>query len=267
MNQIEVQLTTTEYKFPSPQLAQLHEQCSKTVEQITSAPLAEGHDILEVASKNDMGSSGVKRAVEELEDKKISLDGLCTAHREENIKIHQALNSFLEQHNELNSWLLNVAEAFLVGHQDMGSDLPMAKDFLNLHNTLLSDLQSKGNEINSLLLTLPPLLEYLDDSQRHEVDRKVDELHERWLKLKTMLENRLDLAAIYVKFHTEADVVGREMDNLEAVLSRSGGKVTDEEMQKLEEEWEKLVPLYQSAKNTGLTFISHAEKVIDMFSV
>jgi hypothetical protein len=88
-----------------------------------------------------MGADGVKRKVEELENRKISLDGLCTAHREENLRVNQALNSFVEKHSELYSWLVNIAEAFLQGHRDMGSDLPMAKDFLDLHNQLLNDLQ------------------------------------------------------------------------------------------------------------------------------
>lgn len=79
--------------------------------------------------------------VEELENKKIRLDGLCTAHREENQRVNKALNNFLEKYNEIYTWLLTIAEAFLQGHQDMGSDLPMAKDFFELHNQLLNDLQ------------------------------------------------------------------------------------------------------------------------------
>lgn len=88
-----------------------------------------------------LGTEGVKHMVEELENKKIVLDGLCTAHKEENIRINTALNNFLEKHNEIYSWLVTIAEAFLQGHRDMGSDFPMAKDFYELHNQLLTDLQ------------------------------------------------------------------------------------------------------------------------------
>jgi hypothetical protein len=42
---------------------------------------------------------------------------------------------------QLFSWLVSIAEAFLQGHQDMGSVLAMAKDFLELHHQLLNDLQ------------------------------------------------------------------------------------------------------------------------------
>ena len=122
-------------------------------------------------------------------------------------------------------------------------------------------LQTKGNEINALILTLPPILEFLEDNQRKEVDSKVEEMHERWIQLKNILENRLDLARIYVKFHMEADIVNKEMDHLESDLLQNRDRVTDELLRNLEEKWESLVPLYQSAKNTGLTFMDQANKV------
>lgn len=86
-------------------------------------------------------TEGVKRVVEELENKKISLEGQCVAHKEENLRINRALNHFFEKQDELYLWLVNIAEAFLQSHRDMGSDSTMASDFLNLHNQLLTDLQ------------------------------------------------------------------------------------------------------------------------------
>lgn len=109
-------------------------------------------------------------------------------------------------------------------------------------------------------MTLPPILEFLEDNQRRDVDAKVDVLHDHWLKLKNVLEKRLDLSAIYVKFHTEADFVNKQMDKLEESL-RSAGDVDEERIERLEQAWESLVPLYQSTKNTGLTFIGEANKV------
>ncbi|XP_031348623.1 titin isoform X3 [Photinus pyralis] len=263
LDQLEIQIKTSELPSTSPQLAQLHEQCARTVEEITSSPIEEGYAILNAAKMR--GTDGVKRMVEELENRKIAIDALCTAHREEKLRINQALNSFLEKQNELYAWLLSAAEAFLRGRQDMGSDLPMAKDFWDLHNHLLVDLQTKGNEINALLLTLPPVLEYLEDNQRRDVDSKVEELHQLWLKLKNILETRLDLSAIYVKFHTEADYVNREIDKLEHKLNNSPTDIDQEEVNKLEEKWESLIPLYQSAKNTGITFINATSKVSEPY--
>lgn len=97
----------------------------------------------------------------------------------------------------------------------------------------------------------------------------MEALHDTWIKLKNILERRLDLAAIYVKFHEEAEIVNNEMDRLEEAVKRSAGDIPEEQFKKLEEHWESLVPLYQSAKNTGLTFISEASKVrfYSLFSI
>ncbi|KYB28240.1 SEC14 domain and spectrin repeat-containing protein 1-like Protein [Tribolium castaneum] len=265
LDQLDHQLTTTKLPSTSQQLIQLHAQSSRSIEEITSGPIAEGHAILDLVGRGRSGTEGVRHKVEELENRKIALDRLCVAHKEENIRINKALNNFLESHNEIYSWLVSVAEAFLHEHRNMGDDLPLARDFLDLHNKLLNDLQTKGNEINALILTLPPILEFLEDNQRKDVDSKVEEMHERWIGLKNVLENRLDLARIYVKFHMEADIVNQEMDNLERELLQNQDRVTDEMMRHLEEKWESLVPLYQSAKNTGLTFIDQANKVSEPY--
>jgi hypothetical protein len=44
---------------------------------------------------------GVKRTVEEIENRKIYLGELCTAHREENVHLSQAFTAFLEKQNEV----------------------------------------------------------------------------------------------------------------------------------------------------------------------
>lgn len=121
--------------------------------------------------------------------------------------------------------------------------------------------QSKGNEINSLLLTLPPILEFLDDTQRRDIDIKVEALHEHWLRLKNILEKRLELASLYCRFFGEAEKVNSEMDNLEDSVKNAPPDVREDVMNKLEEKWSSLVPLYQQAKNTGLNFISQAKEV------
>lgn len=141
LDQIEIQLQTTDLSRTSPQLAQLHAQCASTVEAATAVPIQEGYAIIDLAGRGSPGTEGVKRMVEELENKKIILDGLCTAHREENIRINTALNNFLEKHNEIYTWLVTIAEAFLQGRSNMGSDSTQSKDFLDLHNQLQNDLQ------------------------------------------------------------------------------------------------------------------------------
>lgn len=140
MDHIEIELTTSLLPTTSPELAKLHAQCAQALEEITASPLKEGHALLNACGRK-IGTEGIRRMVEELENRKISLGGFCVAHKEENRRINNALNAFFEKQAELYTWLVNIAETFLQGHQDMGSDLPMSRDFLDLHNQLLNDLQ------------------------------------------------------------------------------------------------------------------------------
>lgn len=137
---MEVQLATTDLPSTSSELIQLHAKCSKVIDEITEAPLEEGHAILDLVGRRTT-TEGIKRVVEEIENKKIYLNSLCIAHREENQRRMEALNRFIEKQSELYTWLTNIAEAFLQGHQDMGVDTSSAVDFLELHNHLLNDLQ------------------------------------------------------------------------------------------------------------------------------
>lgn len=50
LDQLEIQLKTTELSRSSPKLAELHAQCARTIEESTAAPIAEGYGILELAA-------------------------------------------------------------------------------------------------------------------------------------------------------------------------------------------------------------------------
>lgn len=52
-------------------------------------------------SDTDLFVQGVKSTVEEIENRKIHLGELCTAHREENVRLSQAFTAFLEKQNEV----------------------------------------------------------------------------------------------------------------------------------------------------------------------
>lgn len=112
-------------------------------------------------------------------------------------------------------------------------------------------------------------MEYLEDDQRKDVDQKVEELHERWMKLKNILENRMELSRKYVKFHMEADIVNKEMDKLDEVLLENKNNMDEQFMDQIEKKFESLIPLFECARNTGLTFIEESRMVsfMNIFSV
>ena len=126
-------------------------------------------------------------------------------------------------------------------------------------------LQKKGIEINALLLTLPPILEFLDDEQREDVDQKVDALHSHWLNLKSMLETRIDLALLYVKFHTLAVELANEFDAAEEEFRKSTDGSNEDRVRSIEQKWLSIQQFYSQLTNVGKTFIEEASKVCDCF--
>jgi hypothetical protein len=121
--------------------------------------------------------------------------------------------------------------------------------------------QKKGVEINALLLTLPPILEFLDDEQREDVDRKVDALHSHWLNLKSLLESRIDLAVIYVKFHSLAVQLANEFDVAEEEFKRSSDSINEDRIRHVEQKWLSIQQLYGQLTNVGKNFTEDASKV------
>lgn len=122
-------------------------------------------------------------------------------------------------------------------------------------------MQEKGTEINTLLLTLPPILEHLNEQQRQEVDKKVEELHERWINIKNLLETRLDLASLYTQFFTQANELDEGMNSLEDSIRTKSDKINENLISKMEEQWLQLKPFYNKLKATGKQFIEDANKV------
>ncbi|XP_049784509.1 titin isoform X1 [Schistocerca cancellata] len=265
LDQLEQQLKMNELPVTSPQLAKMHAAAVQTIEDVTDGPLKEGYALLDAAGHSMPGSEGIKRAVEELENRKISLNGLCIAHKEEHLRVSLAMQTYKEKEEEIFSWIVQIAEAFLQGHQDMGSVLAMAQDFLQLHQQLLGDVQEKGNEINNLLLTLPPILEVATDEERAKIDEKVEALHNLWLNLKNVVEARIYLAQIYVKFHTVAVDLANEFDALDDELKKSSEKISDETIRNVEQKWLYIQQLYTQLQSIGNSVKDECSKIGDPY--
>ena len=104
----------------------------------------------------------------------------CTAHEKENLELSRIINAFLDKHDELRKWLSSIPEAFLQGHQDMGSDVPMAEDFCRLHRQLLNDLELRTEEVEHLEFEMLPVRERLEESQKAELQSKAEDLQKAW---------------------------------------------------------------------------------------
>jgi hypothetical protein len=101
----------------------------------------------------------------------------------------------------------------------------------------------------------------LDDEQREDVDQKVDALHSHWLNLKSLLESRIDLAVIYVKFHSLAVQLANEFDDAEAEFKKSPDCVNEDTIRHVEQKWLSIQQLYDQLTNVGKNFTEDASKV------
>ncbi|XP_044588390.1 uncharacterized protein LOC123267682 isoform X4 [Cotesia glomerata] len=270
LDQLEIQLATTEHPPHSPQLARFHAQTSATLTEVTSSPLAEGYALLDVTGRGAPGAEGVKRTVEELENRKIRLLERCTAHKEENLRISKGLAIFFEKYEELRSWLTGIADAFLRGHQDMGSDLPMAQDFYKMHCQLLEDLGKRGDEIDEALSVLSgTIMEITDERQRiaqkKHIEDRVDALRDSWLDCRHTVEARLHLSALYVDFHEAAIALGKELDEVESEFKKHSDNAEEGRIDDLEKRWNELRPLYMRLTSAGSAFLAEADRCTDAY--
>lgn len=202
-----------------------------------------------------------------MENRKIRLLERCTAHKEENLRITKGLEIFFEKYEELRSWLNGIADAFLRGHQDMGSDLPMAKDFYKMHCQLLEDLGKRGDEIDEALSVLSgTIMEITDERQRvaqkKHVEDRVDALRDSWLDCRHTVEARLHLSALYVDFHEAAAALGKELDEVESEFKKNSDNAEEGKIDSLEKRWNELRPLYMRLTSCGSVFLTEADRVI-----
>ncbi|XP_043525681.1 uncharacterized protein LOC122536948 isoform X2 [Frieseomelitta varia] len=265
LDQLEIQLVTTEHPPYSTKLARFHAQTVATIEDVTAKPLAEGYALLDVTGRGAPGAEGVKRLVEELENRKIRLMERCTAHEKENLEISRIINTFLDKHDELRKWLMSIPEAFLQGHQDMGSDVPMADDFCRLHRQLLDDLERRTDDVEHLEFEILPIRERLDEEQKLELQSKVEELKNSWSRTKELVASRIDLGSLYLQFHVVVEELTREIESIEGELKRHTDVLDERKIELLGRRWKDLQPLYVKLTNTGKAFLDSAIKIDDPY--
>ncbi|CAL1681896.1 unnamed protein product [Lasius platythorax] len=265
LDQLEIQLMTTEHPPYSAQLARFHAQTVSTIEDVTSKPLSEGYALLDVTGRGAPGAEGIRNTVEELESRKIRLMERCTAHKEESLEISRMLATFLDKHDALRTWLTSIAEAFLQGHQDMGSDLTMACDFRRVHCQLLSDLENKSEEVDHLELEILPIIERLDETQKYELRSKIQNLEDQWAKIKLAVLKRIDLGTIYIQFHEIIEELTNEMDSIDNELKKCEVTLDETRIDELERRWKSLEPLYKKLDNRAKVFLDETGNIDDSY--
>lgn len=224
---------------------------------LTEEPLRLGYTLLDRIGRSNSDAFAIEKTVVELENRKVFLQDLCTQNNQY-LKITESLKEFYENCRDICAWLVSVNKAFLKTNNTLGPSFGDSKTFLKLYHQLLSDLEIKGTEINSLFVHTTTILESLDEAERNDVDHKVQSLHDTWNELKTIVENRVDAATNYITFLQCAEKLADMFEHVEGIL-----RTTPEEakMSILDDAWSKIKPAYNQLKQDGNGFLDFVSTV------
>lgn len=141
LEKLEIELSTTKLPPGCEESAFVHSKVMNDLQSITSEPLKLGYNILNYEGRCGADTTGIRRVIEEIENRKIYLERICSTENEQHLKITQAFNGFLERYNALLGWLLSDAENCIKSNIRFGKNIDNARDFLKIHHQLLSDLE------------------------------------------------------------------------------------------------------------------------------
>lgn len=149
LEKLEIEVSTTKHPDGSSEAINIHAKVLNEIVGLTDEPLRLGYAILAEVGRSSANVSGIERVIEEIENRKVYLEEICTMNSEHSLKVSESLNEFLEKHNKILSWLVSNAEATLRNSNNMGTTLPECNDFLKVHHQLLSDLEVRLKFIRS----------------------------------------------------------------------------------------------------------------------
>lgn len=221
-------------------------------------PLRLGHGLLDRVGRSNPEAFEIEKMVVEIENRRIYLEEFYTQNNLEYMRITETLNEFYENCKNISSWLISVNKAFLITNNSMGKTLDDGKQFLQLHHQLLSDLEIKGTEINLLLVNTSKILESIEQMERDEVEKRVQSLRDTWMRLRTIVENRVDLSTNFIKFMQLADKLSEMFTYVEQILQ---SPIDESKLNQLDELWLKIKSAYTQLTDDGNSFIEHISMV------
>uniref|UniRef100_A0A336MAK9 CSON008164 protein n=1 Tax=Culicoides sonorensis TaxID=179676 RepID=A0A336MAK9_CULSO len=247
----------------SPHVIPTHIRMLDEIKDAVGEALNLGYSILDDVGPTKPEVYGVQKAIEKIEARNSHIETLCQINSEKYIKISEALNKFLEKHNELFNWLEQQKTDKIIGGpiNHMGTNLKEARDCLNSHSSFLADLEDKGNEINNLLGNLKSIVEFLDDNQRQDVDRKIESLRKNWIDLKNFVLARVDVIDSYIHFHEITEKLNESFGKLENDIRTLSNKEEDV----VDQDWQRVRSEFTELKNQAKDFDEQVKRVADPY--
>lgn len=264
LDQIEIQLTTSDIPHSISTLSSHPTHLASTTEEVVNPAIKEGHSLLDSAGRQNPGAQGVARKVSELESRKKQILDLCNTHEAENAERTLAFKNFCDKYTVFLTWISNNGQAFVQRNRSMGTTQTTAKHFVDQHESVLNDIRLKGMEVEALLSTVPSLIR-MGGEDAQNIHEKAENLRELWTKLKTMLEKRILLGQRYFNFHKLAKRLSSEMDEIENLMKKNADDSSPGVVRTIEE---KLLSSQQELlqlNNSGRNFIEDANKMEDPY--
>ncbi|XP_043070164.1 uncharacterized protein [Drosophila bipectinata] len=260
LEKLELELASVKLPPNSPESYAMYSKVERDVRNFTEEPLRLGYGILDEVGRTQPETQGVKRVLDELENRKAYIEGICAHSSEDQQKVQRALSEFLAQHNELLAWLRASGQLHLQQNVNMGRNLQQAKQFLLQHHELMQDLEIKGELINLLLESIKSHLESLSPQQRYDVDSKAESLHKHWIELKDLVLKRVDHVSLLIDFFELANELSSQLDNLQRQLQQTPDEL---KLQFLQATWAGIAATFSELKSRGQRFINL--KIVDPY--
>ncbi|XP_032587366.1 uncharacterized protein LOC6582117 isoform X6 [Drosophila mojavensis] len=260
LEKLELELASVKLPPNSPESYAMFAKVSRDVRTFTEEPLRLGYGILDEVGRTQPETQGIKRVLDELENRKAYVEGICANSSEDHQRVQRALNEFLAQHNELLAWLRASGQLQLQQSVNMGRNLHQAKQFLLQHHELMQDLEIKGELINLLLESIKQHLESLSPQQRFDVDSKAEALHKHWIELKDLVLKRVDYVSLLIEFFEQANELSSQLDHLQRQLLQTPD---EHKLQFLQATWANIAASYAELKSAGQRFVNL--KIVDPY--
>lgn len=127
----------------SPNLIPMHLKLLKKISTTLEEVLQFGYSLIDEVGRTKPEVQGVKAVVDEMENRKLIIENKFSASSEKHFKVSEELNKFLEEYNDIFSWLeYQKREKIINGSiNQMGINSHQAKECLYLHQQLLSNIE------------------------------------------------------------------------------------------------------------------------------
>ncbi|KAL5290629.1 hypothetical protein ACFFRR_010159 [Megaselia abdita] len=260
LEQLEIQLSSSKYPENSAESFALFAKVLKDVATITEEPLRMGYSLHEEVGKDKSEIKGVKRVLDEIENRKFYLEGICNSGNEEQQRIESHLKEFTLQYESLYNWLRKLDEDIFSKNKELGANEAESQAFLHEHHKCMQELEFKGEAINDLLESIKIHLASLNPSDRYDVDTKAEYLHNLWLQMKEKVLRRVDLVSLLLDFYQRAQGLSEMFDLLQKELI-----ATPEEarLKKIQTSWIQIQNHYDNVKTLGHKYLNTIRIIAD----